>query len=155
MNNKWKIAFFHNLKIRKKGPERFDRHDVVRIPGTHSYFNSVTIISGCQGSGKDAALFSEVIPQSHMKQTHLIIYVRKKDYDPTVEESKPLLGCQMLECNYDECEDIVKNIISLKQKYYQLLRIAASDNVEPNTIPDHVEDPSAAYQLLEVASRKS
>jgi hypothetical protein len=61
--------------------------------------------------------------------------VRKKEYDPTVEESKPLLGCYMLECDYNDCEDIVKNIIDLKHKYYKLLRLASDHQVDPETIP--------------------
>jgi hypothetical protein len=141
-------AYLHNL-TKQKQIQRNDRHEVMKVNGLHSYLNSVTVITGPQGAGKDTALFSEIIPQSHMPQTHLIIYVKKKSYDPTVEAAKPLLGCAFVECNYDECEDMIKHNNELKQKYYKLLRQAKEHNVDPNTIPQHVKDPEEAEQLLE------
>jgi hypothetical protein len=149
MNNYLQNEYMKNLHKQKSVKRDDNRHEVVKIPGLHSYFNSVSIITGPQGSGKDTALFSEIIPQSHLPQTHLIIYVKKKSYDPTVEAAKPLLGCPFVECGYDECEKIIQNNNDLKQKYYKLLRQAKQHNVNPNSIPQHVADPEEAEQLLE------
>jgi hypothetical protein len=142
-------AYMHNLEYQRSVRHGSDGHEVAKIDGLHSYFNSVSIITGAQNSGKTTALNQEIIPMSHLPQTHLIVYVKKKSYDPTVEAARPLYRCAFIEVSYDEAEERIRHIIELKQKYYKLLREAQDHSVDPNIIPKHVQDPNEAQQLLD------
>jgi hypothetical protein len=106
------------------------RHDVVKAArGSNIYLNSVTILTGSQGSGKTFATLAEslIICRAN-RNTHMLIFIKKKAYDPTVESIKPLIeqtGCQFVEIEYSDAEAFVKMIYHYKQLYNKMKRAIA------------------------------
>jgi hypothetical protein len=106
------------------------RHDVVKA-AKHSniYFNSVCILTGSQGSGKTfTALAESIIVCRANRNTHMLIFVKKKGFDPTAEFAKPLIedtGCHFVEIGYEEAEDFVRAVFHYKQLYNKAKRAIA------------------------------
>jgi hypothetical protein len=106
------------------------RHDVVKAgKGSHIYLNSVTILTGSQGAGKTFATMAESLMICRANpNTHMMIFVKKKAYDPTVESTKPLIeatGCKFIEIGYGYSEDFVKMIFHYKELYNKMKRAIA------------------------------
>jgi hypothetical protein len=59
--------------------------------------------------------------------THLLIFVRKKEFDPTVETIRPLekTGCRFVSIGYDEAESFVKMVFQYKHLYNKVKRAIA------------------------------
>ena len=70
-----------------------DRHRVVKVADgiAHTYYNSVNILTGDQGAGKTfTALLECLLVAKESKNTTLLIFIKRKDYDPSYESVKPL-----------------------------------------------------------------
>jgi hypothetical protein len=105
------------------------RHDVVKAARTSNiYTNSVAILTGAQSSGKTfTALAESVIICQARLNTHMLIFIKKKVFDPTVEFIKPLMektGCKCVEIEYDEAEKFSK-IFHYKNIYNKVKRAIA------------------------------
>jgi hypothetical protein len=106
------------------------RHDVVKAAkGSNIYLNSVAILTGSHGQGKSfAALTESLIICRANPNTHMLIFIKKKAYDPTVESIRPLIeaaGTKFVEIEYDEAEAFVKMIFHYKQVYNKMKRAIA------------------------------
>jgi hypothetical protein len=106
------------------------RHDVVKATkSSHIYLNSVAILTGSQGSGKTfCALAESLIVCRATRNTHMLIFIKKKAYDPTVEYIKPLIeqtGCRFVEIGYDEAQTFVEMIFHYKSLYNKVKRAIA------------------------------
>jgi hypothetical protein len=57
---------------------------------------------------------------------HILVYVKKKRYDPTFENIKPIIeanGCRVIDVEYGDAEATVQKIFEAKQQYNQLIQI--------------------------------
>jgi hypothetical protein len=106
------------------------RHDVVKVSKqSNIYYNSVVILTGAQGQGKTfTALAESLIVCRKAPNTHMLIFVKKKGFDPTAEYIKPLIqaaGCQFVEIFYEQAEEFVQMIFYYKQLYNKIKRAIA------------------------------
>jgi hypothetical protein len=125
------------------------RHDVVKVsPDLHSYYNSVNILTGAQGEGKTFTAMTEIIGISQVPNTHLIIYIKKKDFDPSVEAVKHLCGCPLISIDYDKATDYIKNLLKYKKLYNEFVRLAVEAKINYLQIPAHVENVEDLYNNL-------
>jgi hypothetical protein len=104
------------------------RHDVHKFhPDFHSYLNSVNISTGYQGAGKTFMSLMEALGVVlYTPNTTHLIYIRKKNYDPTFEASKTWLelwGCHVLEIPYEEAESTVQDLFMAKNIYNIVRRV--------------------------------
>jgi hypothetical protein len=113
------------------------RHDVVKIDdGIDSYFNSVNILTGAQGRGKTFTALAEcgAIASLHRNPpinqsgpaTHMLIFIKRKAYDPTLESTRAIIeefGCKIVELDYEEAEAYCEQIFALKQLYNLCKRV--------------------------------
>jgi hypothetical protein len=103
------------------------RHDILRIdPSLYTYTNSVSVLTGAQGTGKTITALTECVGIAHAFDTaHMFTYIKKKVYDPTFENVKPIIesqGCRVLEVEYSETEEVVQQVFPAKQRCNQLIR---------------------------------
>jgi nitrogen regulatory protein PII len=125
------------------------RHSVVKIQDDlNTYYNSVNIITGAQGGGKTFAAMNEIITISYLPETHLIIVIKKKDFDPSVEHIKELAKCVLITINYDEAEEFVKNVLKYKRLYNEFMRNAREENVTLSEMDTHIENVEELYENL-------
>jgi hypothetical protein len=69
-----------------------NRHDVIKAAkNSNIYLNSVAIMTGAQGSGKTFTALAESLIICRAVRTHMLIFIKKKAFDPTVESVKPLI----------------------------------------------------------------
>jgi hypothetical protein len=120
------------------------RHDVIRpCRDSNLYLNSVAIFTGAQSSGKTfAALTEALIIARAMPNTHMLIFIKKKQYDNTVEALRPLIentGCKFVDIGYDEAEAFVKQIFACKSAY-NLAKRAISFHRSGRDMGDFNED---------------
>jgi hypothetical protein len=89
----------------------------------------VAIQTGAQSAGKTfAALTEALIIARSMPNTHMLIFIKKKQYDNTVEALRPLIeatGCRFVDIGYDEAEAFVKMIFRCKAMYNLVKRAIA------------------------------
>jgi hypothetical protein len=94
------------------------RHQVRKVrPDLNSYYNSVNLLTGAQGGGKAFAAMNEILTISRIPETHLIIYIHNKAYDPTVEDIKDLAMVPAVSLDCEEAEDCIANLYYHKQIY--------------------------------------
>jgi hypothetical protein len=104
------------------------RHDVVLVdPGNlNSCCNSVNILVGQQGKGKTLAALVEALGiRRSSRRTRMLIFVKKKVYDPTFEHVKSLMeaeGCAVKETSYEDAEENVQALLLWKSLYNALKR---------------------------------
>jgi hypothetical protein len=108
-----------------------DRHRVAKVSAsTHSYYNSVNILTGSQGAGKTfAALMECLLIARQTYNTTILIFIKKKAYDPSYEAIKPLIekeGCRCVGVEYEDAVEFVQEILAYK-KLYNILKRAVAD----------------------------
>jgi hypothetical protein len=145
-----KYKMLSNIKEGREANVSNQRHMVKKIRSDlNSYYNSVNVLTGCQGKGKTFTALTEIITISYLPETHIIIYVKKKDYDETFEAIRELSNVPIIDVQYDQAEQTVKRIFECKSYYNRLRREAVNHNVDPEDIPEHIKDPEAVNELLE------
>jgi hypothetical protein len=91
-----------------------------------SYCNRVNILTGRQGKGKTLAALVEALGICRKSgRTHMLVFVKKKVYDPTFEHVKSLIeaeGCAVKETSYEEAEENVEALLLWKSLYNGLKR---------------------------------
>ena len=126
------------------------RYTVKRIrPDLNSYYNSLNILTGAQGKGKTFSALSEIITISYLPETHLIVYVKKKDYDETVESIREMSNVKILDVNYATCQEAIKLIFEAKNEYNRLRREAIDKGYEFDEIDEHIDDKEALQELYD------
>lgn len=112
-----------------------------KIPLTDVYTNSITVAVGKQRSGKTRKIIKEIIKVSKMhNETHMLIYVNKtgNKMDKTFESFKDLISLPIVYCSQDDCEDMLRHIITYKEKYNQLIQSQDPDEID-DTDPEVVD----------------
>ena len=143
-----KNAMLKHLRNSRNSNECNNRHMVKHIRSDlNSYYNSLNILTGQQGKGKTFAALNEIITISYLPETHLILYVKKKDYDETVEAIRELSNVDIVDVKYEDAIDIAKMIFEYKNYYNSIRRDAVSKNIDPNVIPEHIVDKDALQEL--------
>jgi hypothetical protein len=98
------------------------RYGVVKVSKNDNiYMNSVAILTGAQSGGKTftASAESQIICRN-WRNTHMLIFIKKKAFDPTVEYIEPLMqatGCKFVEIGYEEADNFFNTIFSYKYLY--------------------------------------
>ena len=89
---------------------------------SNTYYNSVNLLCGRQGSGKSYTSMKEIILASQEEPTHLVICICKDENseDPTVKALAPLLFCDIEFVGESCAEDYVKNILLWKKFYNEI-----------------------------------
>jgi hypothetical protein len=91
------------------------RSDVVKIPGTNTYTNSVNTLIANQGGGKTFQSMNEAMTIARtLPQTHLIVLFAKKEYDETVQGTMQLSPVPIKVIAYDEAQDFMEKLIAAK-----------------------------------------
>jgi hypothetical protein len=67
----------------------------------------VNLLTGNQGGGKTFAAMNEIITISYMPESHLIVYIAKKSYDPTFQEIRKLSNVPIIEVGYGRPKSFV------------------------------------------------
>jgi hypothetical protein len=123
MKAKVKYAMLNSIAKAKRDYRPNARSDVVKIPQTNSYTNSINITIAGQGSGKTFLALNEAIAIAHtMTETHLIVLFSKKEYDETVEGSKQLSPIPIVVVPYDEALQFMAELFQAKNMYRRLHR---------------------------------
>jgi hypothetical protein len=115
-----------------------ERHEVRKIGSDlHSYYNSVNPLTGAQGGGKTFAALAECLSICRQtNNTNLLIFIRKKSFDPTIESIKSLIeqeDCAVKEIEYEDAMNYVNYIFNFKKLYNAIRR--AMDTKTPIDIP--------------------
>ena len=144
-----KSAMMYQIASARKNNESNKRYKVQRIRADlNSYYNSLSILTGAQGKGKTFSALSEIITISYLPETHIIIYVKKKDYDETVEAIRSMSNVPIIDVGYDEAESVCRDIFQYKNDYNKLRREALEDNIDINDIPSKVLDQEALQTMM-------
>jgi hypothetical protein len=157
-----KNAMLQHLRSGRAANGCNERHTVKRIRSDlNSYYNSLNILTGQQGKGKTFAALNEIITLSYLPETHIIIYVKKKDYDETVEAIRELSAVPIIDVGYESVEDengeivkagaveTCKRIFEYKTYYNKIRRDAVERGISPENIEAHINDKDAIAELFE------
>jgi hypothetical protein len=91
------------------------------------------------GSGKTFYIMNEVIPISQLPSVHLVLFVGRKDQDPTVKATIPLLGCPIKFTDYEDAEEDIIEIFEAK-RCYNYLRDHLEENGWLDSWRDHFNE---------------
>ena len=127
-----------------------DNASIGRIhPNIHTYYNSVNIFVGPQGSGKTYSAMTEIIKISKVDPyAHLLVYFSKEGantYDPTVESLKILLDVDIVYVRYDEAVDFVKKLLAYKALYDEIKNGHLESKIEQSQVDE-------LYEVLHIKS---
>ena len=118
-------------------------------PNIHTYYNSVNIFVGPQGSGKTYSAMTEIIKISKVDPyAHLLVYFSKEGantYDPTVESLKILLDVDIVYVRYDEAVDFVKKLLAYKALYDEIKNEHLESKIEQSQVDE-------LYEVLHIKS---
>jgi hypothetical protein len=134
MDTKAKIKqqMVRRIETDKKTFKPNTRHDVRKVgEDINSYFNSCSILTGSFGAGKTFTALAECVAiaaeypnkdigPSEGPATHMLIFIKRKAYDPTLESTRALIeeyGCEVVEVGYEDAEEFVARIFELKNTY--------------------------------------
>ena len=96
------------------------REELMKIPGTNTYVNSINVFVGRQRTGKTYSAIKEIIKitRSH-PETHLLVYIKKdgKPNDDTFERTKDLINCSIIYVSYDDMVFFMKQLLEYKYTY--------------------------------------
>jgi hypothetical protein len=111
------------------------RHDVRKIDDDlNTYYNSVNVLTGAQGAGKTFAALTEILAICRATEnTHLLVFVKRKAYDPTFENIRELIaatGCRIDEVEYEEAEEYIHRLFAFKALYNSIRRARENGNGE-------------------------
>jgi hypothetical protein len=88
---------------------------------THTYFNSVNILTGDQGAGKTlTALLECLLVVRETDNTIILVFIKRKDYDPSYESVKRLfeqMGTRCMDVDYAQTEEVVLTVLAFKKLY--------------------------------------
>jgi hypothetical protein len=99
-----------------------DAHSIRKVADDlNTSLNTINIVlTGEMGSGKTFYIMNEVIPISQLPSVHLVLFVGRKDHDPTVKATIPLLGCPIKFTDYEDAEEDIIEIFEAKRCYNYL-----------------------------------
>jgi hypothetical protein len=132
-----------------------NRHDVTKVsPNFHTYYNSVNILTGSQGAGKTfTALMEALGVVNNTENTTDLIFIKKKNYDPTFENVRDMFseyGCRVTEVEYKDAENTVEILFQAKRIYnavkrYQYFKHSGEpvDPAEFEELTDEIVDEAA------------
>ena len=92
-------------------------------PEINTYYNSVNIFVGKQGSGKTLSCLEEIIKISQIKNAaHMLVYVTRfgDKMDITFESLKKLIQIPIVYISQDNAEKYINNLLAYKQLYYEV-----------------------------------
>ena len=118
-----------------------NRESLEKIPGTHTYVNSVNVFVGRQRTGKTYTAIKEIIKISrNHPETHLLVYVNKdgKPNDDTFERTKDLINCSIIYVSYDDSRDYLEKLLEYKRTY----NIIKDKHLEHDLPPKHFDELS-------------
>jgi hypothetical protein len=99
-----------------------DAHDIRKVaPDLNTSLNTINlVITAVQSGGKTFYIMNEVIPLSHLPSVHLVLFVGRKERDPTLKASAPLLGCTIKFTDYESATEEIMEILEAKRCYSYL-----------------------------------
>jgi hypothetical protein len=83
---------------------------------------------------------NEIITISYLPETHLIIYVKKKDHDETVEAIRDLANVPIVDVSYEQSTDLCKSVFEYKSHYNRLRRESIDRGIDFDEIPEHIDN---------------
>ena len=88
----------------------------------HFRYNSFNIVVGNQGTSKTTTCLKELMKLSYVNHDyHLLIYVTDNESDETFQKLSEYIDFQIIQCKYDEIEDVFAEIIELKTQYNNMV----------------------------------
>jgi hypothetical protein len=130
------------------------RHDVVKVgEDLDTYYNSVNILTGSQGSGKTFTALVEILGICRQtSNAHLLVFVSKKDYDPTFENIKALIekaNCRVEKIRYEDAEEFLYILYGFKALHNSIRRSRESHSEEFD-IPEEIGEvePDELDQII-------
>ena len=118
-------------------------------PNIHTYYNSVNIFVGPQGSGKTYSAMTEIIKISKVDPyAHLLVYFSKdgiNTYDPTIESLKVLLNIDIEYVRYNNAVDYIKKLLAYKALYDEIKNEHLESKIEQSQVDE-------LYEVLHIKS---
>ena len=85
-------------------------------------YNSFNIVVGNQGTSKTTTVMKELMKLKYVDHDfHLLIYVSDNENDETVQKLCNYIDFQIIQCSYDEVEEVFQEVIDLKSEYNRLV----------------------------------
>ena len=103
-------------------------------------YNSFNIVVGNQGTSKTTTVMKELMKLRYVDHDfHLLIYVSDNESDETFKKLTQYIDFQIIQCTYDDVDEVFAEIIELKNQYN---RIVDGEEEEDETVLEklYVED---------------
>ena len=85
-------------------------------------YNSFNIIVGNQGTSKTTTVMKELMKLAYIEHDyHLLIYVTNNESDETFQKLCHFIDFQIIQCTYEEVEDVFEELIHLKHEYNEMV----------------------------------
>ncbi len=115
-------------------------------PDINTYYFTVNIFNGPQGTGKTYSAMLEIIKISMVDpNSHLLIYISKDGdkVDPTIESLKSLLTIDIVYVKYADAVEYVKQLLLYKNLYNEIKR----EKLENKICDDQVEELNSILHI--------
>ena len=135
------------VNIMKENKKAVDNVTIKRIhPDINTYYFTVNIFNGPQGTGKTYSSMLEIIKISMVDpNSHLLIYISKDGdkVDPTIESLKSLLAIDIVYVKYADAVEYVKQLLLYKNLYNEIKR----EKLENKICDDQVEELNSILHI--------
>ena len=92
-------------------------------PDIHFRYNSFNIVVGNQGTSKTTTVMKELMKLAYVDHDyHLLIYVTDNESDETFQKLSEFIDFQIIQCTYDEVEEVFEEVIELKNRYNKVVQ---------------------------------
>ena len=128
------------LECINKNRKAVDNVTIKKIhPDINTYYFTVNIFNGPQGTGKTFTSLVEIIKISMVDpNAHLLIYISKDGdkVDPTIESLKEMLNIDIEYVKYDNAVNYVKKLLLYKNLYNEIKR----EHLETKICDDQIDE---------------
>ena len=125
-------------------------------PDINFRYNSFNIVVGNQGTSKTTTVMKEIMKLSYVDHDyHLLIYVTDNESDETFQKLSEYIDFQIVQCNYDEVEEVFDEVVRLKNRYNKMQKeeIPRDESILDDLfIDDFEKDRLHTYIMFDDAS---